>query len=85
MEESAFPTLETFNAGVRGVLLAITDHPLAPKLAEMGLIPGQQLEVLFKAPFKGPIAVRVGGYTLSMRQDEARLIQIRPLNTVEEV
>ena len=49
---------------------------LKPKLMEMGIVKGQPLYVLFKAPFGDPIAVDVNGYILSLRLDEARLINV---------
>lgn len=54
----------------------ITDSALKPKLLEMGLYAGKSVEILFKAPFGDPIAVDIDGYVLSMRLDEARLIQL---------
>ena len=54
----------------------ITESELRPKLLEMGLYTGKEVRVLFKAPFGDPIAVDVDGYVLSMRLDEARLVQI---------
>lgn len=49
---------------------------LKPKLMEMGIVKGQPLYVLFKAPLGDPIAVDVNGYILSLRLDEARLINV---------
>ncbi len=49
---------------------------LKPKLMEMGIVKGQPLYVLFKAPLGDPIAVDVNGYILSLRLDEARLIHV---------
>jgi Fe2+ transport system protein FeoA len=43
---------------------------------EMGLIAGKKLKVLFKAPFGDPIAIDLGGYILSLRLDEAGLINV---------
>nr|WP_294859207.1 FeoA family protein [uncultured Fluviicola sp.] len=57
-------------------VLGIMESELKPKLLEMGLYPGKQLEVLFRAPFGDPIAVDVCGYTLSMRLSEANLIEV---------
>lgn len=42
----------------------------------MGIYAGKTVEVLFKAPFGDPIAVNIDGYVLSMRLDEARLIEV---------
>jgi len=49
---------------------------ISSKLLEMGLYTGQEVEVLFKAPFGDPIAVNVGGYVLSLRLDEACLVEV---------
>jgi Fe2+ transport system protein FeoA len=54
----------------------IKDSALKPKLMEMGLVIGKELRVLFKAPFGDPIAIDVHGYVLSLRLDEARLIEV---------
>ena len=58
----------------------IADSVLRPKLMEMGVIIGQELTVLFSAPFGDPIAVDVNGYMLSLRLDEAALIEVVDLN-----
>lgn len=50
---------------------------ISSKLLEMGLYDGQEVEVLFKAPFGDPIAVNVGGYVLSLRLAEAAMVEVR--------
>lgn len=57
-------------------VVGIAESQLKPKLLEMGLYTGQEVEVLFKAPFGDPIAVDISGYTLSMRLSEAQLIEV---------
>ena len=54
----------------------LIDSSLKPKLMEMGLVSGKKLKVLFKAPFGDPIAIDLGGYVLSLRLDEACLINV---------
>ncbi len=70
------PKLSSILPGTIVVVREISDSGLRPKLMEMGVIIGQQLTVLFKAPFGDPIAVDVNGYLLSLRLDEAALIQV---------
>ncbi len=48
----------------------------------MGIMEGKQLKVLFRAPFGDPIAVDVGGYILSLRKDEAELIEVEQIPSV---
>jgi Fe2+ transport system protein FeoA len=43
---------------------------------EMGLMPGREITVLFRAPLGDPIAIDVDGYILSLRLDEASMIQV---------
>lgn len=57
-------------------VVAIKESALKPKLLEMGIYSGKHVEVLFRAPFGGPIAVNIEGYVLSMRIDEAQLIEV---------
>jgi ferrous iron transport protein A len=64
---------------IRTTVTGITESDLKPKLLEMGLYNGKEVSVLFRAPFGDPIAVDVDGYVLSMRLDEARLVQIEHL------
>jgi Fe2+ transport system protein FeoA len=54
----------------------IQDCILKPKLMEMGLIIGEEIEVLFRAPFGDPIAIEIQGYVLSLRLEEAALIHV---------
>ena len=49
---------------------------ISSKLLEMGLYHGQEVEVIFKAPFGDPIAVNINGYILSLRLNEARLVEV---------
>jgi ferrous iron transport protein A len=42
----------------------------------MGIYAGKEIRVLFRAPFGGPLAVEIGDYTLSMREEEAGLVLI---------
>ncbi len=57
-------------------VIGIQSSELKPKLLEMGLVENQEIKVLFKAPFGDPIAVEVGDYVLSMRKDEAALVNV---------
>lgn len=69
-------SLSTIIPGMHVTIASIQDSALKPKLMEMGLVKGKEITVLFKAPFGDPIAVDVHGYILSLRLDEAALIQV---------
>lgn len=73
--------LSVLRPGEGGIVSVVASHHLAPKLVEMGLFPGKEVKVLFRAPFGGPMAVEIGGgYTLSLREDEAMLVLLDPEN-----
>ena len=67
--------------GTEGVVRKIIASDLAVKLLEMGIIEGKQLKVLYRAPFGDPMAVDIGGYVLSLRNDEAALVEVEPILT----
>jgi Fe2+ transport system protein FeoA len=50
---------------------------VAIRLMEMGLLPGTRVEVLRIAPLGDPIEVKVRGFALSIRRQEARGIEVR--------
>jgi len=63
--------------GEMGVINGLTDEKLSLKLLEMGVLPGSEIIYNFAAPLGDPICVRVSGYNLSLRLDEAATISIQ--------
>lgn len=62
------------------VVARVSDHDpaLLRYLAERGLVPDAQVEVTGKAPFGGPISMRVGGGdTVEIPPDAARAVHVR--------
>ena len=49
---------------------------VSKRLMEMGVIPGTEIRVIKTAPFGDPIQVRVLGYSLALRKNEAASIEI---------
>jgi len=47
---------------------------LKRKLLDMGIIPGVLVEVVKLAPLGDPIEIKIKGYNLSLRKDEASQI-----------
>lgn len=76
-------SLSNIKNGECVIVREILESSLKVKLIEMGLIVGKQIEVLFRAPFGGPIAIDVEGYVLSLRKDEAQMIKVEPLTSTE--
>jgi ferrous iron transport protein A len=42
----------------------------------MGLVPGTDMVIVGRAPLYDPVAIRMRGYTLTLRNSEADLIQV---------
>ncbi|WP_395767698.1 ferrous iron transport protein A [Aquirufa sp.] len=72
-------TLADLHVGEQAEIMGFTDELLSLKLLEMGCLPGTWIELTHQAPFGDPIAIKVSGYTLSMRKEEAATIQVKPL------
>ncbi|MDD2984497.1 MAG: FeoA family protein [Crocinitomicaceae bacterium] len=70
-------TLANAIKGKKVKVIKLLNSEISSKLLEMGLYDGQEVEVLFKAPFGDPIAVNIGGYVLSLRLDEAKLVEVK--------
>lgn len=71
------PTLNRFAPGDQVRVMAVTG-PMAVRrrLLEMGLCPGITVEVLRRAPLGDPLEVRVRGYLLSLRLDQATQVHV---------
>lgn len=57
-------------ASVRG------SGPISLRLQEMGIVPGISLRVVKTAPFGDPFEIRLLGYSLAMRKNEADLVEV---------
>ena len=53
---------------------------LGRRIRDMGLVPGAEIRVVGRAPLKDPVALRVKGFTLSLRNNEADHIIVEPLD-----
>jgi|TARA_B110000285_G_C14801005_1_gene457446 ferrous iron transport protein A len=60
----------------KGIIKSFSDEALSIKLIEMGCLPGSEIQINFTAPFNGPIAIKVAGYHLSLRKEEAQSISL---------
>ncbi|MFW6324246.1 MAG: FeoA family protein [Desulfovibrionales bacterium] len=57
---------------------------LGRRIRDMGLVPGTVVQVRGRAPLKDPVALRVKGFTLTLRNNEADLIQVTPFEVEDE-
>lgn len=72
-------TLSDLSRGDRGVVSGFTDTASVyrAKLLSMGLTPGADITVVRYAPMGDPIEIEVRGYRLSLRRQEAAVIEVR--------
>jgi ferrous iron transport protein A len=49
---------------------------LGRRIREMGLVPGTRITIQGRAPLYDPVALRVMGGTLTLRNDEADYIEV---------
>ncbi len=66
--------LTDLKTGQRARIKCFQSPELELKLMEMGCIPGEEVSVEQAAPLGGPISIRVAGYSLSLRINEAAQI-----------
>jgi ferrous iron transport protein A len=74
------PSLDQLRVGQRARIVAVAGlDSLVQRLLEMGLIDGEELEVVGVAPLGDPLEVRLRDYRLSLRRAEAARIQVEIL------
>ncbi len=80
--EESFQPLTKFDIQEKGIIVKITDE--SPELLQyfstLGLKPETSIEVVEKAPFDGPITVRIDGKDHALSRKIAALIKIRKAN-----
>jgi ferrous iron transport protein A len=60
-----------------GTIAAIAAQgELERRIRDMGLVPGTRITVQGRAPLKDPVALRLMGFTLTLRNNEADFIDV---------
>jgi ferrous iron transport protein A len=49
---------------------------LGRRIRDMGIIPGAEVTIQGRAPLRDPVAIRVMGFTLTLRNSEADFIDV---------
>ncbi len=72
-----FMTLTDLPKGKNAKVIAVNGAGrVTRRLMEMGVIPGVNVTMIKAAPFGDPIEIRVRGYSLAMRRNEADAIDV---------
>ncbi|MEI8225924.1 MAG: ferrous iron transport protein B [Bacteroidota bacterium] len=70
-------TLYDLNEGEEGIILKIKGRgQFRQRLSEMGFVVGGKVSVIKKAPLRDPIEYKIMGYHISLRNSEAKLIEV---------
>lgn len=72
--------LDAVQPGRKAEVLALDgERDIKKRLTEMGLTRGSIIEVERVAPLGDPLDIKVRGYRLSLRKEEASRVQVKPL------
>jgi Fe2+ transport system protein FeoA len=71
------PSLDQLKVGQRARVDALQGNDaILQRLLEMGLLEGEEIEVLAFAPLGDPVEIRLRDYRLSLRRSEAARVQV---------
>jgi ferrous iron transport protein A len=72
-------SLRKLQEGQKAVIAAITaEEEMGRRIRDMGLVPGVEIQVVGRAPLEDPVALRLMGFTLTLRNKEADYISVLP-------
>lgn len=73
-------TLAQIHTGQQAVIVKVKGHGgFRKRIVEMGFVKGQTVEVLLNAPLQDPVKYKVMGYEVSLRRQEAEMIEVEPV------
>jgi ferrous iron transport protein A len=73
-------TLRSVRAGQKVRIVEVrAEGELGRRIRDMGLVPGAKVQIVGRAPLRDPMALRLSGFTLSLRNREADHIVVAPL------
>lgn len=72
-------SLRSLQKGQHASIAAITaEGEMGRRIRDMGIMPGVEVQVVGHAPLKDPVALRLLGFTLTLRNKEADYITVIP-------
>jgi ferrous iron transport protein A len=72
-------SLRELQPGQEAIVVKLTTGgELGRRLREMGLVPGTTVRVIGRAPLKDPVEIKLRGYNLTLRNNEADHILVEP-------
>lgn len=78
--------LSELQTGEKGIIVKVLGHGgFRKRIVEMGFITGKEITVLLNAPLQDPVKYLIMGYEVSMRRDEAEMIEVVSAQDIQEV
>lgn len=74
MSRIAMRNMEENQSGIIKSVKA--EGELGRRIRDMGITPGTRIKILGRAPLYDPVALRVGDFTLTLRNSEADHIEV---------
>ncbi len=69
--------LSDLHTGETGVIVKVSGHGgFRKRIVEMGFVKGKAVRVILNAPLRDPIEYEIMGYKVSLRREEARLVEV---------
>ena len=69
--------LSDLKTGQCGVIVKVAGHGgFRRRIVEMGFVKGKTVKVVLNAPLRDPIEYEILGYKISLRREEARLVEV---------
>ncbi len=69
--------LRQLSPGQKASIVKITAYgELGRRIRDMGLVPGMSLQVIGRAPLRDPVALRIEGSTIALRNSEADYVDV---------
>jgi ferrous iron transport protein A len=75
------PSLDKLLVGQRARIEAVEgSDAIVQRLLEMGLLDGEEIQVIGQAPLGDPMEILVQHYRLSLRRSEAARVHVQPIS-----
>jgi DtxR family transcriptional regulator, Mn-dependent transcriptional regulator len=85
VDETVYLTLDELGAGYGARVVRVNDDDpeMLRYLAELEIIPGTELVVVSRAPYQGPISIRIAGHLLAIGPALAGQVMVEPLTDMD--
>ena len=72
-------TLDQIGVGLKAIVINLHSVDAERRrLLDLGILPGTLIETVMRSPLGDPVAYRIRGSVIALRQEQARMIEVRP-------